>query len=55
MDSVKNITKQLDPNGANLPSIKELKGNTDLNHEPQRKASSEGNFYQDLGKKSALE
>ena len=51
MKTVKYTTRQLDPNGANLPSIKDIKGNKDTNQHPHRKASSEGNFYQDLGNK----
>ena len=45
------ITKQLDPNGANLSSIKEINGSVTTNSEPQRKGQSEGNFYPDLGSK----
>jgi formate C-acetyltransferase len=45
------ITKQLDPNGANLSSIKEINGSVTANSEPQRKGQAEGNFYPDLGNK----
>ncbi len=51
MKTIKHISRQLDPNGANLPSIKDIKGNKDANLQPQRKASSEGNFYRDLDNK----
>ena len=45
------ITKRLDPNGANLSSIKEINGSVTANIEPQRKGQAEGNFYPDLGNK----
>ena len=51
MKTIKHISRQLDPNGANLASIKDIKGNKDAILQPQRKASSEGNFYQDLDNK----
>ena len=48
---MKHISRQLEPNGANFPSIKEINGNKDANQQPQRKSYREGNFYKDLGNK----
>ena len=45
------ITKIQDPNGADLPTIKEINGNQNPNNDPQRKGQSEGNFYPELNSK----
>ncbi|WP_262324851.1 trans-4-hydroxy-L-proline dehydratase [Carboxylicivirga litoralis] len=47
-----NITKgRPDPNGAGLPTIKEILGKKDTVKDAERAASAEGNFYQPLGDK----
>lgn len=47
MKTQKETLKHIDPNGANLKSIKEIKGNLDVNEVPQRGAGKEGNYYPD--------
>ncbi len=51
MATITKIIGREDPNGANLPSIKEILGNTDPSKEAERGASNEGNFYKPLGEK----
>jgi len=51
MENIKNIKGQIDPNGANLPSIKEIIGNVDSSNIAERIAQAEGNFYEPLGDK----
>ena len=51
MENINHIKVGIDPNGANLPSIKELLGKTDSIQTAERNAASEGNFYEPLGDK----
>ena len=45
-----NIIKgRIDPNGADLPTIKEILGKEDPSEIAERSPSAEGNFYQPLG------
>ncbi|MCT4644012.1 MAG: pyruvate formate lyase family protein, partial [Carboxylicivirga sp.] len=47
--TTKTIVGRPDPNGAGLPTIKEILGKEDVVKDAEREASAEGNFYQPLG------
>ena len=46
-----NNKSQIDPNGANMTTIKEILGTVDSVNEAERKAGTEGNFYEPLGER----
>ncbi len=51
MENNNQIKGRIDPNGANLASIKEILGKEDTSITAERSASSEGNFYEPLANK----
>lgn len=48
MEVINQLKGKMDPNGAGLPSIKELKGKVDSVESAERGAKAEGNFYPPL-------